>query len=300
MSKKKVLYFVGLFILIVGYSCRPDNGPGVVNDNFDHAAQAVIDEDSLQSFFTKFYYDDVIDSVKPLVDGATALINDPRLRVQDVTEDDIDYKLYFLIERVGEPDPVKGFPTPMDSILVKYRGDYMFRTDTLIFFDERKVNPIWLTLNQVIRGWSYGFGNFKGGRNITDNGPIEFENGGKGVLFIPSGLAYRNLGTLGVPSSVNLMFHIELYDIVEDTDHENDGVPSIMEDPDGDGDPRNDDTDEDRVPNFLDFDDDGDGILTRNEDANGDGDPSNDFSDPENPTLPDYLNPNISTDHSGD
>ena len=36
-----------------------------------------------------------------------------------------------------------------------------------------------------------------------------------------------------------------------------------------------------------------DGITTKNEDANGDGDPRNDFSDPNNPNLPDYLNPAI-------
>ncbi len=298
MSNKKVLLIVGLLILVIGYSCRPDNGPGVVDDNFDHALQAGIDADSLVLFLETHYYDDAIDSVKPLVSGATALINDSRLMEQDVTEDDVDYKLYFFVKRVGTPDPVKDFPTVMDSVLVKYRGDYMARVDSLVFFDQRTVNPIWLTLNSVIRGWTYGFTNFKGGRNVTTNGPIEYADGGKGVLFIPSGLAYRNLGTLGVPSSVNLIFHFELYDIVEGTDHDGDGVASIMEDPDGDGDPRNDDTDGDRVPNFLDFDDDADGILSRDEDANGDGDPSNDFSDPTNPTLPDYLNPDISVNHN--
>ena len=42
------------------------------------------------------------------------------------------------------------------------------------------------------------------------------------------------------------------------------------------------------------LDDDGVGVLTEEEDANGDGDPTNDFSDPNNPDLPDYLNPDIS------
>mgnify|MGYP003637660001 CR=1 FL=1 len=44
---------------------------------------------------------------------------------------------------------------------------------------------------------------------------------------------------------------------------------------------------------YKDADDDNDGVPTKREDANKDGDPRNDFSDPSNPTIPDYLNPNI-------
>jgi len=293
MLHKRTLFAAFIMLMILGYSCRPDRDTGGLDPNFDHAGRALLDDDSLAVFFQKHYYDDAIDSVKPLIDGATALIDDPRLMVQDVEFDDIDYKLYFFVKRQGDPDPVKGFPTTMDSVLTKYRGEFLISTDSVFFFDERVVNPVWFTLNSVIRGWAFGFGNYKGGRNITNNGPIEFENGGKGVLFIPSGLGWRNEGTTGVPANANLMFHIELYDIIEDTDHDDDSVASINEDPDGDGDPTNDDTDGDLLPNFIDPDDDGDGIPTRDEDTNGDGDPTNDFSDPDNPTLPDYLNPDI-------
>jgi FKBP-type peptidyl-prolyl cis-trans isomerase len=266
-------------------------------DNFDHAAQALRDQDTLNIFFQNHYYNDAIDSVQPLIAGATPLSDDSRLMEMDVTEQEVDYKLYFFVKRQGNPDPVKGFPTVMDSVLVKYRGEYIAATDSLVFFEERVISPTWLTLNGVIRGWTFGFTNFKGGRNVTSSGPIEYEDGGKGVLFIPSGLGYRNLGTVGIPGSVSLMFYIDLYDIVENTDHDQDGIPSILEDPDGDGDPRNDNTDGDQIPNYFDADDDGDGIPTRNEDANGDGDPTNDFNDPNNPTLPDYLNPEISVFH---
>ena len=112
-------------------------------------------------------------------------------------------------------------------------------------------------------------------------------------MFIPSGLAYRNIGTVNILANENIMFYIDLFDFVKDTDHDNDGVPSIMEDPDGNGDPRDDDTDGDFIANYLDTDDDNDGVLTRDEDANGDGNPANDFSDPNNPELADYLNPKI-------
>ena len=285
MLHSRKFFILGFLIIILGYSCRPDNN--TFTDNFDHAAQALVDADSLQDYFETHYYDDTIDSLRPMVSGATALIDDPRLMMIETTELEVDYTMYYLKTQFGQPDPIKGYPTTVDSILVKYRGEYMKTTDTLRYFDERTVNPIWLTLNSVIRGWSLGFSNFKGGKNVTNNGPITYENTGKGILFIPSGLGYRNQGALGVPGSVNLIFYIELYDLIEGTDHDGDGVASSMEDPDGDSDPRNDDTDEDFIPNYLDIDDDGDGVPTIFEDLDEDGDPTNDDTDEDG--IPNYL-----------
>ena len=290
MFNRKLL-FLFLSILLIGYACNDDNF-GVQVDDFDDEGQALVDNDSILVFLENHYYNDAIDSVQPLVTGATSLLNDSRLIIQDVTDFDVDYKLYVFVKSVGNPVPDKGYPSEVDSVLVKYKGQYFNSTVELIDFDERTVNPLWLTLNSVIRGWSHGFTNFKGGENITNNGPITYANGGKGVLFIPSGLAYGQFGTTGIPPSSSLMFYIELYDIVENTDHDLDTVPSILEDPDGDGDPRNDDTDGDGFPNFTDPDDDNDGVLTKDE-GGADGDPTNDFNDPNNPTLPDYLNPDI-------
>ena len=82
------------------------------------------------------------------------------------------------------------------------------------------------------------------------------------------------------------IFQITLKD-VNDSDHDHDGILSILEDLDNDGNVKNDDTDEDTVPNYLDADDDGDGILTKDEDANDDGDPTNDDTDGDG--IPDYL-----------
>ncbi len=290
MFNRKFL-FLCLSILFIGYACDDDTF-GIPVDDFDYEGQALIDNDSIVVFLENHYYNDAIDSVQPLISGATALINDSRLITQDVTDFDVDYKLYVFVKNEGTPTPLKGYPTEVDSVLVKYKGQYFNSTVELIDFDERLVNPIWLTLNSVIRGWSHGFTNFKGGENITNNGPINYINGGKGFLFIPSGLAYGKFGTAGIPPSSSLMFYIELYDVIENTDHDIDSVPSILEDPDGDGDPRNDDTDGDGFPNFSDPDDDNDGVPTKDE-GGADGDPTNDFNDPNNPTLPDYLNPDI-------
>jgi len=290
----KIKYIIGIFILsILFYSCD-DNIVSTPVDDFDHEAQSLIDKDSLSSFFTKHYYDTSIDSVKALVAGQTPLSEDVNLKLMNVSENEIDYELYYYVNNIGSPLINKGFPKSVDSIFVKYEGFRINNTDSITPRFEIRETPIWFTLNSVIRGWAYGFTNFKNGDNVTNNGPITFDNGGNGILFIPSGLAYRNAGTTGlIRSNENLIFYIELYDFIKDTDHDNDGIPSWLEDVDGDGDPRNDDTNGDFFANYLDIDDDGDGVETIDEDANGDGNPANDFNDPNNPTLADYLNPEI-------
>ncbi|WP_431133664.1 DUF6252 family protein [Psychroserpens mesophilus] len=56
-------------------------------------------------------------------------------------------------------------------------------------------------------------------------------------------------------------------------DSDGDGIPDIFEDFNGDEDLDNDDSDSDGTPNYLDDDDDGDGILTINEAKDIDGNP---------------------------
>lgn len=56
-------------------------------------------------------------------------------------------------------------------------------------------------------------------------------------------------------------------------DDDNDGIPNIYEDFDGDMNLDNDDTDGDTIPNYLDDDDDGDGVLTIFESKDADGIP---------------------------
>ncbi|TDQ25544.1 FKBP-type peptidyl-prolyl cis-trans isomerase [Tenacibaculum caenipelagi] len=290
MIKFKHLFYTAILGTLL-YSCGSDSNSAV--DNFDHEAQAVIDNDSLVAFLKNNYYNAELDSVKVIDNGQTSLFDDNKLITKEVVESDINYKLYYYVNRVGSPSVDKGFPTVMDSVYAKYKGQRIKRKDSLTSdFDK---GTTWFSLNQVVRGWTHAFIHFKGGDNVTDNGPINYENGGKGILFIPSGLGYRNSGSRdgAIKPNENLLFYIELWDLVQNTDDDQDGVPSIYEDTDGDGDPRNDDTDEDFIPNYADTDDDGDGVLTKNEDKNGDGNPANDFNDPNNPTIPDYLNRDI-------
>jgi len=288
MNKIKNILAITFAILLI-YSCGTNNNGFI--DDFDHEAQALIDNDTLVQFLKNHYYDLSSDSIKLVISGKVALYEE--IQTMSITENEIDYTLYYYVKDAGTPKVDKGNPTVMDSVFVNYEGKRIVNTDSISKPFEKNIN-MWFTLDRVIGGWTYGFTNFRGGDNITDNGPITYENGGKGVLFIPSGLAYANNGTSsGILPNECLVFHIELNDLVKDTDHDNDGVASIFEDPDKNDNPKDDDTDQDGFPNYIDSDDDGDGTLTVNEDANGDGNPTNDFNDPNNPTLPDYLNPVI-------
>ena len=94
---------------------------------------------------------------------------------------------------------MKGHPTVVDSVLVKYKGQYFNSTTELIDFDERTIQPVWFTLHSVIRGWSLGFGYFKGGENITNNGPITYINGGKEYYSYPQDWLTANLLLLVYP-----------------------------------------------------------------------------------------------------
>ncbi|MDA8658167.1 Ig-like domain-containing protein [Flavobacteriaceae bacterium] len=69
-----------------------------------------------------------------------------------------------------------------------------------------------------------------------------------------------------------------------DTDDDNDGVPTLFE-LDSSGNPL--DTDGDGIIDAIDSDDDGDGLLTADEDLNGNGDPRDDDTD--NDGKPNYL-----------
>jgi hypothetical protein len=271
----KIKIFV--FILTIGFaifSCGKDDN----TSNFDAAGQAVLDDASLIEYLETHYLNEDDGGLWTITNGESSLMNDARLNVENILKDDISYKMYYLIEAEG----VSNAPTRADSVFTTYTGMLL---DSAVF--DSSSSNIWLSLTDVIDGWSYGFTHFKGGiRTVNQDESFFYENFGKGILFIPSGLAYGNFAQGFIPSNSPLIFQITLKD-VNDSDHDRDGILSILEDLDNDGNVKNDDTDGDFVPNYLDADDDGDGKLTKDEDTNGDGDPTNDDTDGDG--IPDYL-----------
>ena len=256
----KLKYIVPIFIVFLSYlSCNNDDDNPA--DNFDAAEQAILDDASLLAYLNSHYYieaqnNEVFGIIDTIMNNEISLFDSGKLEIQNITENEIDYKLYYYVNNLG----ANKSPEKTDSVLVNYRGVLLDSTK----FDER-LSYTWLSLTSVIRGWSHGFVNFKDGDNVSQQGePLAFENTGNGILFIPSGLAYGNFGTSGIGPNEPLVFFIKL-GLVERADHDNDKVFSNFEDIDGDGNPNNDDTDGDTVPDYLDIDDDGDGVNTVDE-----------------------------------
>src|SRR5690606_33690897 len=88
----------------------------------------------------------------------------------------------------------------------------------------------------------------------AEDGNVNFVNKGVGVMFLPSGLGYFSNASANTPAYSPLIFKFELLQMFQN-DHDGDGIPSYLEDLNGDGqftvnfenrnDPNDDDTDGD-------------------------------------------------------
>lgn len=274
-----------LLVVIVIFSCKKDDDDV---EPHDPVAQALIDDEKLVDYLQTHYYIPPADGesfgvIDTILNGEESLY--AQVETKNITHNDIDYKLYYLISEEGAVDL---HPSKTDGVLVKYNG---FELDSTNFDKSTIFNWFELT-SGTISGWGYGLPFFKGGTNISQEGePLAFENTGKGVIFLPSGLGYGEFGSGTIGVNEPLVFHIELA-LVRRTDTDSDGIYDLFEDLNGNDDYTDDDTDGDGTPDFADPDDDGDGKLTKDEnpDPNGDGNP-NDAKDTGNTGKKDYLDP---------
>lgn len=93
-------------------------------------------------------------------------------------------------------------PDQFSTVTMNYRGilldgeefDSTYNDDP-----EEEPNPLTINLQSTIRGWQIGVPFFK--------------KGGRGILLIPSGLAYGRFGRQGIPANAVLVFEqLELVD----------------------------------------------------------------------------------------
>ncbi len=272
-------------------SCKKDDGPEPVRELQEQAPK---DDEALVSYLqTHFYnyeeFDEDPDNYKIEISIDTIAddnadktplwdqVQTKTIELTDRNDNKVPNKMYFLEVREGVGEK----PSRMDSTFVTYKGTLLNRK----VFDQRKL-PLWFDLTEVVRGFREFLPELRAGNHTLNNdGTYEFDQYGQGVVFIPSTLGYYSSSISSIPKYSPLVFSIALHK-VNPADHDNDGILSIDEDPDDDGNPFNDDTDEDRIPNYLDNDDDNDGTLTKKEyDRNGDGVPDDDDND----GTPNYL-----------
>ena len=270
--KYAIAFLAGALI----FACNDDDDNKV---DYDPVAQAMIDDELLVEFLQTHYLteDKTIDTI---LNNETSLYS--LVDVDNVEFDDIDYKLYYYIDQDG----IGTNPTINDSVHVTYKGFLLDSTQ----FDQNlsyTSGKSWFHLPGTITGFRHGAKHFRSGQTVLyPDESFGYENAGSGIFFMPSGLAYRNIGSGSVPVNAPIYYFFELGRVVE-ADVDNDLVKNNDEDIDGNGDVIGDDTDGDGISDYQDVDDDNDGILTRDEDSNGDGDPRND--DDDNDGIPNYL-----------
>jgi hypothetical protein len=309
----KRIYFLFTFLsgLLLISSCNNDDDG--VDPNFiparDRAIEAVDSTEEIESFLQTHFYNyeefanppagfnfkikfdtiagDNIDKI-PLIEQVDFKM------VKDRINSDVTYKIYYLsvIEGEGEsPD----FP---DFVTLSYEGrqfnnepdNTSSALEEFELFDSSIV-PVKFDLTTIVNGLQDILIEFKGATGSTTNpdGTISFENYGVGAAFIPTGLGYYVNTPPGsnIPIYAQLIFTFQLYE-VEVGDQDEDNVPSVVEDVNGNGLEEDDDTDGDTIPNFVDTDDDGDLRLTKDEvevDSNG----NVTYPDTDNDGIPDYL-----------
>jgi FKBP-type peptidyl-prolyl cis-trans isomerase FkpA len=303
MAKK--IIFLGILTLVLFFSaCSRNNQNSTVIEERDRGEQQIIDNDSLIGYLETHYYNsgdfkendnpsisDIEISELPKDDEGNYLgLPDPAnntllidaVETRTTKHLETDYTYYILMINQGGGSEKPNFAS---SVRVNYSGN----TQDEVVFDS-SVNPVSLDLTSVIVGWNRVLPEFNTALDfvLNQDGTVDYNNAGVGVMFLPSGLGYYSSSTAGIPSYSNLIFKFELFQM-QDLDHDSDGVLSKDEDTDGDFSLIDDDEDGDNIPNYLDADDDGDGVLTINEDlepdtdltvdSNGDGDPTNDIGD---------------------
>lgn len=327
IMKFKINLLLIFTALLIFNSCnKDDDGNGVTPvPTRDRAEQQLVDNDSLLKYFETHYYnaatfasegsyqlsDIVLEELPKNEDGSYKPLPNPEtnrllidelnrtegiLKSYNTTYEETDYTFYVLKLNQGGGEPV--YHT--DRIKINYEG----QTQDDNVFDE-SINPAVLELSAnsinnfggpeggVIRGWLEVipmFNTAEVGVVINEDGTETYNDPGLGVMFLPSGLGYFNGAPGRISAYSNLIFKFAVFQN-EHLDHDNDGIFSHLEDLNDNGDSFDDDTDEDRIPNYLDVDDDGDGVPTINEDLNGDGDPTNDLNAA---GVPLYLDPDSS------
>ncbi|MFV5699836.1 FKBP-type peptidyl-prolyl cis-trans isomerase [Flavobacterium sp. ZT3R17] len=299
MNKFKY-YFILLITTISLFSCSK-NDTATVEPLRDYAVQYATDNTDIEEYLKTNYItvinhpgftDDQDITITKIPTGGTQKSifdqTDYELKTRNVSLHDVTYKMYYLVLRTGTGTA----PCNVDGVLTAYKGEYLERittsgvaTLTSTPFEEVKYPQTFLSLFSTITGWGEIFPQFKSGTYTSNaDGTVTHNDFGAGVMFIPSGLAYYASGSGIIPAYAPLVFSFKLFEINR-LDQDLDGVPSYLEDLNGDGymhDFRStisypttptvnlDDTDGDGIPNFIDVDDDGDNYTTKLEIKNPD------------------------------
>lgn len=304
--------YLGLIaVLLVCTACpNDDDGPEAIPLR-DRGEQAAEDDELIREYLqTHFYnyeefanppadfnYKIVFDTIANDNADKTPLIDQVTTKTFNRVE--TDQTIYILTAREGVGEFV---PTFADSTFLSFSGQKIYGD----VFDST-ASPIWLDLVSTIEGFAKGVAGSKPGSGfmVNPDGTTTFEQDyGIGAVFMPSGVAYYAAppANSSIGLYANLVFTYDTL-LADQADHDNDFIPSILEDVNNNGflfDQEEDNTDGDAVPNFRDPNDENDGVLTSLEvltevDSEGNTVFAG-FLDTDNDGIPDHLD----TDDDGD
>jgi hypothetical protein len=293
MNKFKY-YFILIITCLSLFSCSKDDNSVEAEPLRDFGEQFATDKAAIEEYLNTYTFvrtdapgqpedqDVVITKIptggsEPSIMSYLGSSTFPKLIKKNLELHGIVYEIYYLVLREGTGDK----PCNVDGVLSSYKGQYLYKstvnevtTLTATQFEEVKYPQTFFNLYETITGWSEVFPEFRTGDTPISNtdGTVTYNNFGAGVMFLPSGLGYYSSGQGSIPSYAPLVFSFKLY-AINRSDLDNDGIPSYLEDLNGDNYVRNfaagvdnpDDFDKDGVPDYLDIDDDGDSFTTRSE-----------------------------------
>ncbi|QNJ96632.1 FKBP-type peptidyl-prolyl cis-trans isomerase [Constantimarinum furrinae] len=306
----KKIYAVVAFAALILFSFNSCKKDDAIDDNFiparDRGPEAIVSTGIVERYLeTHFYnYEEFenppanfdfrikFDTIAGDNADKTPLMEQVSSKtVKDRVTEGVEYTLYYLNVIEGEGNSPR-FP---DIGTISYEGRFINEEPGTVnvysdVFDSSVV-PVRFDLTQIVNGLQDALTEFSGATNIITNpdGTLSFENYGVGAVFMQSGLGYYVNPPPGssIPIYSQLIFTFQLYE-AEEGDQDDDGVPSFMEDRNGNGLEEDDDTDGDLVPNYLDADDDNDGRPT-SEEIEIDEDGNITFPDSDGDGIPDYL-----------
>lgn len=293
------MFFIGVLASTSFLACESDDEEETEIVVRDPGEQAIEDDEAIMGYLQTHFYDlDQNNRIRfDTIAGENAdkapIIESDFLSTKTMVREEVEHKLYVLKVREGDGE----HPTFADSTFQNYKGELLNGN----IFDVT-ANPIWFdhpgdgTQNNpgiavvALTEALTEFGEASGYTVNDDNTVTWNDDYGIGAVFLPSGLGYfNNPPTAAIPAYGPLVFSFRLYGVNE-ADHDRDGIPSWMEDLDGDQNLWNDDTDGDGAPNYLDQDDDGDETPTSREIIiHQDG--SIEFPDSDGDGTPNYLDP---------
>ncbi len=304
----KIWKFLPVLLCIILVSCSKDDDN---KDKIELRDEAEVYQENIQQIEnfleTHFYHLEVnpynpaykvvrFDTIAGAHANETPIMDSPFLKQKTVQPGAVAYTLYYLEIRKGNPNEYQ--PTLADKVVITHQASTMEGEGFFQAVSTEVIDLTKSTTTAITRGSIAALIEFKGASGFVENsdGTVTYNDDyGIGVAFVPSGLGYFQNRINALQSYQPFIVSFQLFSAVQ-MDHDEDGIPSAMENLNDNIFLNDDDTDKDGTPNYLDPDDDGDGFPTREEievmDANEDGIITPDeihFRDVNNNGIPDHL-----------